>query len=572
MAFKPITNQRYYIIAKHSQLPIGVANDTKGQRLVQKKFDPEDKHQQFRIDSGGHFFWLLLPPFKERYVAVNDSSMEDRAELLQWEWEKPKHNLRFIPEYVGDGYYRIKAMHSNKYLDVYEMKKDVGAAVVQHMRSTTDNQLFKLVPVVDNAVGDNPQSYAQVNDLFRKGALGLIGLVPKYGGGLQFLVGMFWSEHDHLADLWNQMKQYVDDRIREFLKAAELENLKSFLEGEVRLLYDMSVVDKEYKGDQILSIIQSIREKESYFLNRSKEVLPYLMGMGTIIITLRKMIVTDHAKLFKDPLPAHEIAGHRRLLKETIKSYTDSIEKSRKELMTWRMSHIPDAETKTMMHSEGEYSTARDTYNNWALEWSYFYESDKGDKNHRDHAKNAVKQRRNQVQAQYASELEDLLKPARQWQMLDPDAPRPLPQLTKKDVGSFGGPYSHNAFSAPADDIITCINLYFHGNDVLSGIEVVYSGGSSGLKGFAGPKVQQLRIDSKEYITNVYGYTRNFVEAVWFTTNKGRTIGGGNTNKTAHFSGDLADGVEARLTGISGSFNGGWVEHLTFHWTYVDQG
>ena len=56
-------------------------------------------------------------------------------------WDKNYTNAqKFYVEYIGEGYYTIKALCSGKYLDVEGAKKDCGTNVWQYDRNNNDSQ------------------------------------------------------------------------------------------------------------------------------------------------------------------------------------------------------------------------------------------------------------------------------------------------------------------------------------------------------------------------------------------------------------------------------------------------
>ncbi|MGV3603039.1 MAG: RICIN domain-containing protein [Dyadobacter fermentans] len=531
--------------------------------------DPNNNLQKFRFDPGNNFHWLVMPHYG-RYVAVHDSSQADGVPVILWQWAPTQENIRFRLEPAGGGYYRIKAVHSEKFFDVYLAKTTDDAGVVQHSLMTSENQLFKPVPVIDQAVGANATSYAEVNELIRTGALGLIGLIPDGGGALKFLVGLFWTEHNKLADLWDQMKSYVDVRVRELLKEAQLKQLREMLAGQLKVLNEIKN-SPGLKGTKLEDVILKIVEKEPHFLEQSKEVLPYMVGLGTIMITLRHMMVANYRDLFgKDP-DQETLDSNKAKLRSSIKEYSDAVNKSKVELLEWRMSHIKER-NDDQQAGVGWTSTVRDTYDGWSMEW-HIYENGNGDEDYKVRAQNAVQQRRNQIRTQYECELNEFLRAAKFWPYFDPGSATYRETVIKKEVGSFGGPYSHNPFTGVDGQPITKIIAHSNNASTLCGLEVFYDGRSSGLKGARGTNSSSIVLEEGEYITSVYGYLRNIIEGVWFITQKGNTVGAGNRapHYARHlFCADIADSFNPKLAKISGSYNGDTIEHLTFHWEYID--
>ncbi|WP_316824455.1 RICIN domain-containing protein [Pedobacter miscanthi] len=573
MSFKPIANQSYYLIAKHSAKALGFANTNLGTSLIQMKFDPDNKQQQFRFDFGNNFHWILMAPYKERFLAIHNSSKDDGTRPISWHWEPNKANLhfRFIP--AGDGYYRIMNLNSGKYLDVYGLSKADHAEVVQHRLTTTDNQLFKPVPVYDQPANDNPASFVEINETARAAALGLIGLAPEIGGGLKFIVGHFWSERNKMADLWEQMKVYVDVRIRELIKEAQLKQLREVLEGQLKKLADIKKT-AGFKGPSIDAVILGIVGEEPHFLRQSKEVLPYLVGLGNIMIILRHTMVVQYKELFGVDATPEVMASNLQKLKDSIKEYTDEVEKSRKAVMDFRMEQVKDRhdytiEGKGTFPRDTHISEAVDTYDGWRMAWQLTSDN-KGHKNYKELAGNAAEQRKKQVRAQYATELDEFLLPATLWKYFDPEHEAYKETINSKTTGSFGGPHKSTEFKGREDSTISKVKIYAEGG-VLCGLEVFYAGSetSDGLKGKAGSSVETLTLSTGEYINHVIGYANHHVDGLWLSTQKASTAGGGSAGST-YFSADLSDGFNPKLVNISGYHSAQMIEQLNFHWQYKD--
>ncbi|MGN7987928.1 RICIN domain-containing protein [Pedobacter sp. 22226] len=573
MSFKPLANQSYYLIAKHSAKALGFANTNLGIGLIQMKFDPDNKQQQFRFDFGNNFHWILMEPYKERFLAIHNSSKDDGVRPISWHWEPNKANLhfRFIP--AGDGYYRIMNLNSGKYLDVYGLSTADNAEVVQHRLTTTDNQLFKPVAVINQPVDDSPASFIEINEMAHTAALGLIGVLPEVGGGLKAIVEHFWSKEDKLANLWEQMKVYVDARIRELIKESQLKQLKEMLEGQLKSLAEINT-ESGLKGSKIDDVILSIVRREPHFLHQSKEVLPYLVGLGTIMIALRNLMVTKYKDLYGIEATDAVKANNLRKLRASIKEYSAEVEKSRKAVMDFRMAQVKDRRDYTIegrgkLPRDTHVSEAVDTYDGWKMEWR-FTSNRIGDEDYKQLAGNAAEQRKNQVRVQYGTELDEFLLPAKLWKYFDPEHAKYEETITSKTTGSFGGPYKTTEFKGKENGVISKIKIYAEAGG-LCGLEVFYDGSetSEGLKGKAGSSVETLTVGNGEYINHVTGYANRHVDGLWFSTQKAGTAGGGSIGNT-YFTADLSDGFNPKLVNISGYHSAQKIEQLSFHWQYKD--
>lgn len=579
MAFKATPNQSYHLIVKHTGMALAFTSDEAGADLCQMEYDPINKRQWFRFDAGNNYYWILTPPYKERYMAVNDSAMHHGARIIQWHWEPNKLNNRFRFEPAGDGYYRIRVLHSNHYLDVYHGDKASGAKVRQSGLSTTDNQLFMPVPVTDEPLDGSPKSYKQVDEIVRTGVIGLIGGIPKAGGVLSFIVGHFWTEHDKLADLWNQMKIYVDNRISEVLEKVQLDALRAALAGQMAKVARVNDM-KARRGEAIEHLITDIIGIEPFFFKQRTDVVPYLLGLGSISVSLHHLLVNNYEELFGHPPTSEEVVHNIEQLRLTVKKYYDEVERQRKVLMERRMSYIYDwdylnAFNFKMDSPAGIHPTntarVRDLYDSWIFLWNSEDDPGPNRDRYRIMADNATAQRREQIKVQYAAELDAYLRPAKYWRYYLPDAPSFKTTRIRKNTGAYGGIERTHQFTYEEGKNLIGVDVY---TDVylkdLVGLVVFYNDGSSQQMGLKSGYRQQLRLAADEYITSVYGYMNYNVDGIWFSTQKGRTVGVGKTRNLIFFSADLPDVFNPGLIGLSGAHNGYQIEQLTFHWEYED--
>ncbi|SFM63176.1 Jacalin-like lectin domain-containing protein [Chitinophaga sp. YR627] len=564
MAFKNLPDQRYYLVAKHSGKALGFKNDSKGATLTQMTLDPDNENQKFTLAEGPHFFWIM-PRKNERYLAVNNSSHDNRAAFIQWHWEPGKENHQFHLDPAGDGYYRIRVLHSNKFIDVILGRKEDDAEVGQFQLSGTDNQLFKLVPVAYDPVGGSAVSYVEHNELLRMMVLGCISAGAPNGGAVSAIIGFLWSSNNTLSDVWDQMKSYVDSRIAQVMEHSMLSGLRDDLTG---ILKNASTFDgmsdgENDKGIQLISTLVLAEGRRPHFFNKQPAVLPYLIGLGSLMIALYRRLVVDYELIFGRKPSAKDAAQHLTDLKDCIEKFSKEVEKHTKSLKQSRMSHIQPAQESANLYEPA--CTAKDTFDNWTMTFYPAVEGSKGA--YMPTTINAVDQRRKQIKEQYESELDEITAQTKVWKYLNPDEKGQYGRSKKKRaVGSFGGIMNTHAFSGLENTVIKSITVYYD-KDELTGIALGYEGKT----GVTAGKVTSTYIEQElkdDYITSVYGYMYKHIQGIWFTTMKGHVIGAGKKNKTP-FSADLADGLNARLVNITGSHNDALLEKLTFHWEYT---
>jgi glucosylceramidase len=77
-------------------------------------------------------------------VTGGPSAVQDGANIQQW--EKAGINQQFRLIHLGDGAYKVEAVHSGKVVDVSGFSKDDGANIHQYAYNGTPNQQFVFVP------------------------------------------------------------------------------------------------------------------------------------------------------------------------------------------------------------------------------------------------------------------------------------------------------------------------------------------------------------------------------------------------------------------------------------------
>ncbi len=354
MALLTNQEQRYYIIAKHSGLALTAPNSNMGTHLEQKKLDPANVGQRFRLFPRNYYYVVAMAEWGDRTLAVHASLKDKGTPVIDWSanMDEANQNFEFIP--AADGYYHIIARHSRKYLDIEEVSQAEGKKLHQWELTKGDNQLFKLVQITDEGMKNNPTSFAKVNEDIRNGAITVIGKIPEVGGAIAFAVGLFWKKNDQISDLWDQMKSYVDVRIRQFLDAERLRTIRIDMIAHMRTLKEREERIKEGSVPQGLlldALLQELIKTQelSWAVNsdgrdkaaeKTRGVLPYVLGLGTIILSIRRMMVTDYRKLYgTDPTPA-VLALNKQYLTEAVNEFTSWVNGAKEELLLWRTNQI----------------------------------------------------------------------------------------------------------------------------------------------------------------------------------------------------------------------------------------
>jgi hypothetical protein len=605
-------------------MALSIANGSMRTPLLQQKFVDGDSKHKFRLDKGATFCWML-PPHHNMFLAVVNNSQDNDAGIIQWEWMPNAPNMMFQFIYAGNGYYLIKALHSGKFLDVHKGSIAEGGAVIQHPLRRGDNQLFKVVPVPDNQLHGSPESYVEVNDKIRMAVTSLVSGIPKAGAGIAFIVKAFWKEKNVMSDFWEQMKSYVDNRVRELIRADKIDTLTITLNGKLDSLDELNntpEADKKNMGERIYGAIDDIVRNQGLYIpvndNNAfendgldeedrmlmqanaaensnatdpdiRDILPLFIGIGTILITLRRTIAYDRETWFTTTISDEQKATNKRLLVDTITKYKKHLLRGKTRLVEWRLKMIKDAYTdmeKPAGSTDRTYTSyATDDYGirderRWSVKWEYWksgHGSDtSGDPNHFARAKHAVAQRRAYIKEQFEAEIDEMLQLARYWGDLDPAGTKYVPQTIRRNVGSFGGWPTYKGFGGVANKAIAKIIIHNRGNSIC-GIEVSYKeksslnvesdGVSSGLVGVAAT-ASTLKLVANEYVSSVFGFSNANLTGLWFATNLGNVVGAGDRIGYNGFEADLSDSFNARLVSISGNYSPNNIENLSFEWEY----
>ncbi len=568
MAFRPGNNQKYYLAVKKNGKVLGVKEAKQGIVIQLLDYVPNDAKQIFRFDPGEGFHWFKFPDF-DRYATVNAASQDANVPVIFWIWEASRHHnmFQFIP--AANGYYRIMARHSGKYLEVVE-NPDRSVNLVQNELKVSDNQLFYPV-LLPQESSRPPVFYSEKTDLQRTIYLALIGKIPDAGPALAFIVGYFWKDKDHMSDFWEMMKNYVDIRIRQLIKESEIQFLKDGFMGYLNLLVEIFLNPEKKKGDRIRGLLDSMVKDTPHYTGKYVEVLPLLVAYGTVVIVLRKIIYDNWNELFNVPETLEIKAANLIALASSIEVFSQAVNSSRKQYMKWRMDQIPDA--KTISPSGVEQAVMTDSYDGVSLSWlSPRYRDGSPDFEFR--AKFFTEQRRGIANIQFELQLDELTRAAHFWKYFNPLVAF-IPTKTHKAVGHFGG-IVFGAKPFFMDDAATFDRIDFFGkNGSLCGLELFWQNKSYGLLGTSTAQKASLVLQPGEFVNSVFGYAKDWVSSLWMTTNKGRKMGvGGYSDPNSYFIADLPDSFQARLHGINGMYNEIYRDNLiyllSFRWEYDD--
>lgn len=571
MAFRPGNNQQFYLSSKQSRKVLGVKETRDGAKLQLLDFKPDDNRQIFRFDPGEGFYWFKFAAL-DRYAVIHAASHDNNIPVILWPWSPGQHHYMFEFIHAEGGNYRIRVRHSGKYLEVIENKQEKTYDLVQNERKDSDSQLFYPVLLPEKEAGIPPAFYQASTDLQRTIYLSLIEKIPQAGAAIKFVVEYFWKDKDHLSDLWESMKNYVEQRIRQLIRESEIRFLEQEFLGYLNVLVEIYLSPQSKKGPRLQGLLDNMTHSAPHYTDKAVEALPLLVAYGTTQIVLRKCMLDNYEELFGEPeTPAIRLNNYFNLL-HTIDVYSKAAEYAKEEYRKWRLSQFPDS--KVISPGGVEQAVLTDNYEGISLSWlSPRYREGTPDFEFR--ARILTDLRRAGALVQFDLQVEELTKAARFWKYFNPMTVF-IRTFTYRMVGSYGGlPYEAKVFHMEDKYTFDRIDFFARGGH-LCGIELFFKGVSYGIIGSNSNDRSSLQLEKDEFFNGVFGYAKDFVRSLWITTNKGRKEGKGSYGNTNEFfRADLPDSFGARLHGIEARHCEPFMQDdrivlLSFRWKHND--
>ncbi|QBB69324.1 hypothetical protein ELE36_02450 [Pseudolysobacter antarcticus] len=572
MAFAPVTDTYYRIYFSHSNKCLDSRTTNNGEFVKQMATNLTSDSQLWRFRQITTSHYMLIAKNSNRALDVPGGRHEDNVELCQWGQSEGAWNEHFRTMPAGDGEFYLVARHSQKRIGVKGASKDDSAAVVQHNDGAASN--FRLRFVADGESKDRPSDrdfMIDTNEKMRALIIAVAGKVPTVGSGLQTLMELLWPQQDASTRVWDQMKSYVKELVREMIALERLKDLSKELEGIHSSLADYNTENygTEIKKTSFGGLLTALNIAEPYFFDERdpEKALPFFIALGSIrLATLRELCLRYKDIYGKDDDKAAE---HLKALKAKIVAYVTAANKARERAMDWRLKKIRIDHTSERFGISTLHRWAVvDDYNGFRRGWEY-NDTTSEDKGAESYAKTAKPIYEKEALSQYSAELDTFFGPARLWRYLDPTVTdKPKKAITEILTGPVGGLKFTEFQDDPNNERITAIDL--HAGDHIDGIQFHYGNKPGPLHGKAGGHHLHYDLAADENIIGVWGRSRGEVGAVFFQTNKGRTLGGGwrDGDGVAEWIGDPASDTRAVLYRIGGRQGDGHVEALSFVWRY----
>ncbi len=149
------------IVAKHSGHCATVSRDpfetvsefNDGTILRQNKWRNAD-NQKWSFEPLGEGYYRIKAKHSQKYLDVAEYSKEDFGHIWQYSWANVD-NQKWLLEPIESNYYRITAKHSKKCLDVKSQSQSEYVLIIQHTWNRGDHQKWRIEKVSEETSNSN---------------------------------------------------------------------------------------------------------------------------------------------------------------------------------------------------------------------------------------------------------------------------------------------------------------------------------------------------------------------------------------------------------------------------------
>jgi hypothetical protein len=405
--------------------------------------------------------------------------------------------------------------------------------------------------------------------------------VPKIGSVLGGLVDYVWPEGG--PDIWAMVKDYVEELVREEIhteRVRAFNNRFAGLKQSIERYRTTRTLSK--KGIELVAILHTLDQLkvEAVNLEQPQKTLPYLVAVGTVHLAALHEMYQHGPELFttdSQKYKQQDRAADLKDLKDNIASYSDAAGRARQTAIDWRRGFIEAKEKTRVSKGGGGYQSLveYDIYildkmtghNKW---WNRISSFDSDCAQRKAEYWGSINKYIDSTMKAYAESLDIVLTPTKLWRYLDP-AEREIPvrKVASLTSGPFGGPGGGEFFDEPSDQRITAFELAYGNYDrvnIITGIRFKYGETWAPWRGRSGSGKTET-LNAGERIIQANGLAGKFVDALYFTTDQGRVLGGGWAGG-GHWSARLPVATEPFLAKIGGRA-GGVLDALSLHWAYT---
>lgn len=576
MSFEPVPGQYYRFVAKHSGKVVEVhhAKVERGMPIQQGDW-VGGEYQQFKFEKNGQYY-NIVARFSGRSFDVPGESTADGLGIVQWDRHDYSVNQQFELLPAGGGTYYIGARQSQKFLCMKDGGKDYGVPLVQQTWNGGEHFQFSLVPCGPNI---EPRALREAVlrgvDPIRDSVLSLLNLIPTAGGGVKFLVGLFWPETD--GSLVDQVREYVRNIARKMIDEEYLSNLAKDMEAIRNVIkqYAQATPGAD-KGQWMTAMLQKLEASQPYYFDKRapEKTLPHLLTLGSMHLSALRERYDNFEKLY-DKKPDNP-AVLLKDLQDRVNLYVEGAKTARTKTMEWRLSYIELKQKLAYVDGQAhhDYFVVEDSYDGFrqVFDTGYLERS-------RTEAVAVHEERKRQITESFNAELDALFGPALVWKYIDP-AVKELPRTVRvtSKSGLFGakrGTEFEGEKLAVSHTPISEIGIKLNAaGDRVLGLHMAR--GASGMNtwgAYASPgNLRTHKLAKGEVITAAYGNhggPGDPLYSLYFVTSKGHIVGGGRRDIGKSWGSEPPVGSDTQFETVFGWASTDRIESLGFKWSYA---
>lgn len=410
------------------------------------------------------------------------------------------------------------------------------------------------------------------NDTLRDGVLDVVSKlnvdgVP-VGGLLSFVIGLFWPTADHSAETWESIRKYAEAMVDKKIDAARIDTLSKRLDGlkGIAGAYRDTSMGSPQKGEHLTNLLDDLTLFEGDFWDQDspEQMFPLFSSFGTLWV----FATAEQALCFKEVYQKDDVDAekHMKAFRDGIAKYTAGAQAMFDRLYAWRFSLLDVHMEWTGTWGTDELWTFVDNYDGY----------DGGPQSGpmtRATADLCAAQRAAQINGGFVEDLQDLLAAAQLWAYADPSVKLPPKKEVVSGTGPIGSREGTEFLDRPAaSSRVSHIRVRHGQGGVVNCLEVLYDGQSAGTHGDPGSgDLSELELAADEKVVEVSGRCGLFVDQLYFTTDKGRTVGGGGDGGQAFSTKGHASWEDVSLFAMGGRSDDRRLTGLNPQWRHQTQ-
>ena len=310
------TKNTYYFISKNSGKGIDVqcsqVND--GSNLIQYTWQCSD-NQKWKFEDVGDGYFKITAVHSGKCISVDNGGKE----VVQWSW-KSDDSQKWKLEKVEDGYYKILNKASGKCLDVSGGSKENDTKIIQYQWNNADNQKWKIVKDCSDWMKDLSPYINNLN-------INNIVLPGTHDSGTSSVTSSSPFSPD-AADVIKKINWMGPGTVAGLAKTQD-KNIKQQLELGVRY-FDLRVAPNPNSNNELYfvhskygdSVSMTIKDIKSFLEKHDREVIildfQHFYGMNKDNYQELMTLLRDNLKNYMAP------AQKKTLNKKTLKNLCDN--------------------------------------------------------------------------------------------------------------------------------------------------------------------------------------------------------------------------------------------------------